>query len=171
MKNRANRENLAQGVLAYVVFIAVVTGALVAMKFYLLRTVQEKYRQSSDVWGEGEQYEPNRTAAGAMASYWQNKKELCPEVLAKFDGLTASLRNCFLRIDKLQQEIADLEGRAVALESRKADAEAQAQRLDEELLPGLAAEVRKIKEPLQKEADKLREEAKKRKVKIKKINE
>lgn len=141
------------------------------MKFFVTRTVQEKYRQSSDVWGEGEQYDPGRTAGGVGGSAWYNRRERCSEILAKYDGWQAALRNLFERISKLQQEIADLEGRAVALDSRAADAEAQAKRLDEELLPDLAAEVRKIIPPLNAEAEKLRNEAKKRVEKIKTLNE
>jgi len=171
MRKTAKMQNKAQGLLAYMIFIAVIAGALITMKFFLQRTVQEKYRQSSDVWGEGEQYEPNRTTGGMSGSTWKNRKELCPEAEAKMAGLTAALNNLFQRIQKLLYEIEDLEGRAVALESRKADAEAQAKRLDEELLPAEAEEVRKIEEPLQKEADKLREQAKKRKAKIKILNE
>lgn len=171
MRKTVKMQNKAQGLLAYMIFIAVIAGALITMKFFLQRTVQEKYRQSSDVWGEGEQYEPNRTTGGMSGSTWKNRKELCPEAEAKMAGLTAALSNLFQRIQKLLYEIEDLEGRAVALESRAADAQAQADRLREELLIPEALEVEKIIKPLKDEAKKLTDQAKKRKEKIKTLNE
>ncbi len=35
--------------------------ALIAMRVFMVRAVQEKYRQSADVFGQGEQYEPGVT--------------------------------------------------------------------------------------------------------------
>ncbi len=160
-------KNKAQGLLAYMIFLAVIVGALIAMRFFLTRTVQEKYRQSADVWGEGEQYEPNRTAAGMSGSTWKNRKELCPEAEAKMAGLTASLNNLFQRMQKLLYEIEDLEGRAVSLESRAADAQAQADRLREEMLEAEAKIVEDMVKTLKEEAKKLRDQADKRKEKIK----
>jgi len=49
--------NKAQSVLEYTILIVIVVAALLAMRIYMLRAVQEKYRQSGDVFGEGEQYE------------------------------------------------------------------------------------------------------------------
>jgi len=171
MKNKFRKHNLGQSLLGYVVFIAIVAGAMITMKFFVTRTVQEKYSQSSDVWGEGEQYDPNRTAGGVGGSTWYNRRERCPEILAKYDGWQAALRNLSLRISKLQKEITDLEDRAKALESRADEAEAQAKRLDEAGFADLAAEVRKIIPPLKEEANKLKEQAKKRKEKIKVLND
>lgn len=41
----------------YAVFIVVLAAALMAIRIYFLRAVQEKYRQSADVFGGGDQYE------------------------------------------------------------------------------------------------------------------
>lgn len=56
---RKNKQ--AQSVLEYAVLIIIVVAALLAMRIYMLRAVQEKYRQSADVFGEGEQYESEVT--------------------------------------------------------------------------------------------------------------
>lgn len=55
------RKNEAQSFIEYTILIAIVAIALVAMKLYFGRAVQEKYRQSADVFGEGEQYAPGLT--------------------------------------------------------------------------------------------------------------
>ncbi len=51
----------AQSLLAYVVLTAVIVAALLAMRVYFVRSVQEKFRQAGDVFGAGEQYEPGVT--------------------------------------------------------------------------------------------------------------
>ncbi len=54
MKKRGNK---AQSFFEYAVLIIVTAAALLAMRVYMLRIVQERYRQSADVFGEGEQYD------------------------------------------------------------------------------------------------------------------
>ncbi|MFH0763275.1 MAG: hypothetical protein V1925_05250 [Candidatus Omnitrophota bacterium] len=51
----------AQVLLEYALLIILVVAALVAMRYYIIGAVQEKYRQSGDVFGEGEQYEKGVT--------------------------------------------------------------------------------------------------------------
>ena len=41
--------------------IGIFAAALIAMRVFMLRAVQEKYRQSADVFGQGEQYAPGKT--------------------------------------------------------------------------------------------------------------
>ena len=41
----------------YAVLIGIVVCALMVMRFFMSRSIQEKYRKSADVFGEGEQYE------------------------------------------------------------------------------------------------------------------
>lgn len=50
-----------QSVLAYTILIIIIASALIAMRTYFLRAVQEKYRQTADVFGGGEQYDPAKT--------------------------------------------------------------------------------------------------------------
>ena len=46
----------AQSIIEYVVIVAVVACAILAMGFYFKRSLQGKYRQAGDVLGGGEQY-------------------------------------------------------------------------------------------------------------------
>ena len=51
----------SQSFLEYMVLIAVVVGVLIAMRVYMVRAVQERYRESADVFGSGEQYAKGST--------------------------------------------------------------------------------------------------------------
>jgi len=50
----------SQSILSYVLLIAVLTFALISMGVFIKRAIQGKYRQSADVYGGGEQYQPQR---------------------------------------------------------------------------------------------------------------
>ena len=45
----------------YVVVVGVLVAALIAMKVYLQRGLQQKYRSAGDVFGYGEQYDKRVT--------------------------------------------------------------------------------------------------------------
>jgi len=51
----------AQSVLPYVVLAVIIAIAFFAMRVYLVRSFQEKFRQTGDVFGGGDQYEPGQT--------------------------------------------------------------------------------------------------------------
>jgi hypothetical protein len=51
------KDNKAQSTLEYLVLVALLVGALWAMRVCLVRAVQGKYRQGADVFGQGAQYE------------------------------------------------------------------------------------------------------------------
>ena len=59
MKRR--KDNRGQYLLEQALLIALVAAALVGMRVFLARVVQDKFRQSADVFGQGEQYAPGRT--------------------------------------------------------------------------------------------------------------
>lgn len=87
------RKNKAQSFLEYSVVIIVVAAALIAMRIYFVRAVQEKYRQSADVFGEGEQYaqgitqstETNSQDPGPVEP--DNPRDTCPNILAMVNTL------------------------------------------------------------------------------------
>jgi len=56
-----SKNKQAQTFLAYVVIVAILVAALVAMRSYFQRSIQEKFRQAGDVIGGGDQYEPGVT--------------------------------------------------------------------------------------------------------------
>lgn len=51
------RKNKAQAALEYAILLLIVAVALVTIRVYAVRAFQERYRQSADVFGQGEQYE------------------------------------------------------------------------------------------------------------------
>jgi Flp pilus assembly pilin Flp len=55
------KNNRAQMYLEYAVLIALAAAALIAMRLFFGRAVQAKYREAADVFGQGEQYEMNKT--------------------------------------------------------------------------------------------------------------
>ena len=57
MKIIKRLRSLGQSVLEYVLLVILIIFVFVAMKVYMVRGVQDKYRQSADVFGQGEQYE------------------------------------------------------------------------------------------------------------------
>jgi Flp pilus assembly pilin Flp len=59
---RLNKKS--QTFLEYAVLIALAAAALIAMGAYMAKAVQGKYRQSADVFGEGEQYKKGVTVVG-----------------------------------------------------------------------------------------------------------
>jgi uncharacterized membrane protein len=51
----------AQSIIEYVAVVIIVLGALVAMRIYFQRAVNERARQTADIFGGGEQYQPGVT--------------------------------------------------------------------------------------------------------------
>lgn len=51
----------AQSFVEYAVLIALIAAVIVGMKVFMVRAVQEKFRQSADIFGQGEQYEKGLT--------------------------------------------------------------------------------------------------------------
>jgi len=51
----------SQTVLEYCILIGIVVTASITARIYLTRILQEKYRQSADVYGGGVQYEKGLT--------------------------------------------------------------------------------------------------------------
>ena len=51
------RSNSSQSILAYAALIAIITLALIIMFRYVKESVQGKYRDSADIFGNKEQYQ------------------------------------------------------------------------------------------------------------------
>ncbi|MDD5004882.1 MAG: hypothetical protein PHS93_00020 [Candidatus Omnitrophica bacterium] len=51
----------AASTLEYVVLIAIIVAALMAMQFYLRRAICGSFRSTADTFGQGRQYEPSVT--------------------------------------------------------------------------------------------------------------
>lgn len=55
------RRDKAQSFTEYAMLIALAAAVLVAMRVFITRVVQEKFRQGADVFSQGEQYEKGKT--------------------------------------------------------------------------------------------------------------
>jgi len=51
----------SQSMLAYAALFGLVAAALIILSIYLKRSIQGRYRQSADVFGQGTQYQPGST--------------------------------------------------------------------------------------------------------------
>lgn len=112
------RKNKAQSFLEYSVLIVIVAIALLCMKLYFGRAVQEKYRQSADVFGEGEQY-----ATGITESIDVTKGNI-PAILEQADAKDACV-NILARIDIIKNEISELLDTAAKFEAEAVKLDAQ----------------------------------------------
>mgnify|MGYP001617146101 CR=1 FL=1 len=62
MQRRKNKaQSRAQSFTEYAILIGLAVAVLIGIRVYMLRTVQEKFRQAADVFGQGEQYEKGVT--------------------------------------------------------------------------------------------------------------
>lgn len=53
----ARRNKKAQTMFSYAMLVVVIVAALVGMRAFMLRSLQAKYRETADVFGQGEQYQ------------------------------------------------------------------------------------------------------------------
>jgi Flp pilus assembly pilin Flp len=55
------RKGRAQSFTEFALLIALIAMALIAMRVFMVRAIQERFRQSIDVFGQGEQYQKGVT--------------------------------------------------------------------------------------------------------------
>jgi len=111
------RKNKSQSFIQYAILIAIVVGALIAMRVFIIRAVQEKYRQSADVFGQGEQYAKGVTTV-------TNLDGPMTDLLLPLPGPTRSCSFVVSRVAGLEKEIADLKVLADSLGKSGGDTEA-----------------------------------------------
>lgn len=119
------KKNKAQSFLEYSILIVIVAIALFCMKLYFGRAVQEKYRQSADVFGEGEQY-----ATGVTESIDETKGYI-PGIPKQADAKDSCV-NILARIDMLENEISELLDTAAKYEAEAVKLDAQVAILNQE---------------------------------------
>lgn len=139
------RKNKAQSFLEYSVLIVIVAIALLCMKLYFGRAVQEKYRQSADIFGEGEQY-----ATGITESIDVTKGNI-PAILEQADAKDACV-NILARIDIIKNEMSELLDTAAKFEAEAVKLDAQVAILNQKNMSQQAT-------PLIESASTLREKA------------
>lgn len=102
----------------YAIIIAVVVAALIAMRLYLVRALQEKCRQSADVFGEGEQYAKARTQ---VTEYVSSRD------IADSTDLRDVCANVRAKVASLEESVASLLDRAASFEAQAVQMRQQAQ--------------------------------------------
>ncbi len=136
--------NKAQSLIAYSVLFCVVVAALLGMRTYMTRTLQEQYRQSADQFGQGEQYEKGETV----------ETEMDPSVGSAIDpneGYNPAT-SCELideKIEALRAKIIELEG---VLNEVRLTFE-NMQNRDDNVGLDINAELTRVKERFQSELD------------------
>ena len=146
--------------------VAVLAAAFLSIRFYLTRAVQEKYRQSADVWGRGEQYEAGRTAEDHWESSYRLPTENCELIKTRVDALREEVNILEMRIEQLAQEAQDLEDRAAKFEENAQMIEDEARWLEDNGHDDEAASIRANKPDLIAEADKCKDEARRKRAKM-----
>lgn len=134
------RDKRGQSFIEYAVLIGIVVGALIAMRIYMARSMQEKIRQTANVFGSGEQYEKGVTQVTDLDGVGiESPKETevtydtCPRVLRQVAGLEVQVEDLIGNADSLEQaaqdtqaQLQDLREQAVNMRSQAADFAAEA---------------------------------------------
>ncbi|MFA4853980.1 MAG: hypothetical protein WC616_01335 [Candidatus Omnitrophota bacterium] len=121
MKKQGNR---AQVFTEYVILVAIVAAVLVGMRIYMERAVQQKFRESADVFGEGEQYAKGVTQAtysdtpGALPTIIPTAKDICPGLLSKIDVLDGEIKDLNERAAAFEQSALNLNNSATDLNAQ-----------------------------------------------------
>lgn len=144
---RKNKQ--AQLLLEYAVLIALVAAALIAMQVYFRRSVQEKYRQSADVFGQGEQYAKGATGVtddggaveppilppnndGTGDTFPPELSDTCSSVLSQAATLEQTINSFNAQVSSLEESVGEAEAQIPPLEAEIPSLRQQAQALRQE---------------------------------------
>lgn len=108
----------AQTLFEYVVIICVFAAALLASGVYILRAFQGRYRESADVFGQREQYQPDWTV--------ETTQDPVSVQIAEEPFVPESCPNVVKQVEIFQTEAAQLRDTASGLDSRASTIEGQA---------------------------------------------
>ena len=114
------KNNHAQSFLEYSILIGVLVAALVGMRVFMVRAVSERYRQSADIFGQGEQYEPGVTQV--LVNSYSSLPQIDPE--DPCPGVEKAVTTLNSQIAALELTLSDPES-GEGLEQSKANIEAQ----------------------------------------------
>ena len=112
-----------QSFLQYGLLIIVIAAALISMRIYATRSLQERYRQAADVFGQGEQYEPGLTTVSDTV----NTQEFvspdeagigvnCNYILARVDDVIQQIDSQKKTVEELESKVSSIESHADELE-------------------------------------------------------
>ena len=120
------RNKKAQTILEYFVLLAFAAAVLVGMRLFMTRSLQEKYRQTGDVFGKGEQYNKGTTWVtgldGALPGAvipGNTSLDPCPVVLNSIANEQLAIDNLNTRITNLNQSVTGLNSSIALLVANK----------------------------------------------------
>lgn len=161
------RRNKSQTFAEYALLIAVTVGALIAMRVYVVRVVQQKYRESADVFGQGEQYASGRTLITNLdgGTIHVNReipaRDTCIFVAAEADRLKRRINELNAKAGSLEQASADaleqvpiLQQEAATLKSQAANFRNQASQKEAQVA-SLTSDVASLRVQAQRTQDKI----------------
>ncbi|MDD5560979.1 MAG: hypothetical protein PHT50_02470 [Candidatus Omnitrophica bacterium] len=132
MKKQVNK---SQVFTEYVILIAIVAAVLIGMRIYIVRAMQQKFRESADVFGEGEQYAKGVTEVsyndtpGTPPIPIIPPKDICPGLLSKIEVLEGEIKELNERAESFEQSALDLNTAATDLDKQIAILREQAEQL------------------------------------------
>jgi hypothetical protein len=93
-----------------------------AMRVYFTQAVQEKYRQTGDVFGEGEQYARGVTTVTATSSYLDlsdtgSTTDICPNMVGRVNILEGEIANLMARAANFRQLATQMRQQAATVGS------------------------------------------------------
>lgn len=133
------RKNKAQFFTEFAILIAIIAAVIIGMKVFMVRAVQEKFRQSADIFGQGEQYEKGLTQVTNLDGSTTNIGQPPPSIDDNCNSIV-------MRVARLEEAAKTLNVQADSLDRSGDDTEAT--------LPELQREADRLKaEARQKEAE------------------
>jgi len=117
MLSKSLNQKKAQSFITYTMLIVIVVAALLAMRVYFLRAMQDKIRQTADVFGQGEQYEKGVTvetptdAEGIEITLPSSEADECK----KITGIVSALEN---QVSALREQANDFNKALLGLEEK-----------------------------------------------------
>lgn len=116
------RNKKAQTLLEYFILLGFAVAVLVGMRLFMTRSLQEKYRQTGDVFGRGEQYKKGATWVTGLDGPTTNaviptnpSLDPCPVVLNSIANLQLAISDLDVRINNLNQSLAEVNSSIASL--------------------------------------------------------
>jgi prefoldin subunit 5 len=138
-----NKGRKSQSYLQYAVLIAVMVAVFLSMRIFMVRSVQEKYRQSADVLGEGAQYAKGETRAtdtstsSSLITPPVPITDPCPNLVnavsdleRQRDSLLSQATDLRITANKIEAQITDIPATANTLRSHAASLRRRANQTD-----------------------------------------
>lgn len=156
-----NINNHAQSLIVYALIISLTAAVIMSMRVYVTRMVQAKFRQSADVFGQGEQYAKGLTVVTNLDG--DTRADIQPTtigvisiagqnfIIGRVDSLEEQVDNLTKTADSLELDITQLDAQIAALNTQNMGQQAGALMKNKDMLMVRLAIVSKLIEEKQQE--------------------